>query len=194
MRYKPTRRTLLATLVAAPPVILLSGKSGTPLSALPLPATPACGGSTVEQTAGPYYLPNAPLKQDLAADVRGGEPFILTGFIFDRRCSPMAGVLVEVWHANQQGHYDNAGFVLRGHQYSDEHGRWRFNTIMTQHYAFRTAHYHFRVRRPDGSVLTTQLYLPGHPRNASDPLFDTRLLLDLRSDGTQRLGRFDFVI
>jgi len=57
-----------------------------------------------------------------------------------------------------------------------------------------SAHYHFRVERPDGSLLTTQLYFPDHPRNATDRLYDPRLVLDLGMQGGQRIGRFDFVI
>lgn len=48
--------------------------------------------------------------------------------------------------------------------------------------------------RPDGRMLTTQLYFPDHPRNRSDRLFDPRLVLHMGSDRGLRIGRFDFVV
>jgi protocatechuate 3,4-dioxygenase beta subunit len=144
---------------------------------------------TVRQTAGPFYMPDAPLKRDLASDVEGGPPLTLAGFVLDPRCQPIPGAMVEIWHADENGEYDNDGFRLRGHQLTDAEGRWGFTTIVTQHYAFRTAHYHFNVRRPDGGLLTTQLYFPNHPRNTSDRLFDPRLVLHMSSDrGLLRLA------
>ncbi len=103
----------------------------------------------------------------------------LLGFVLDRNCQPVPGAMVEIWHADNQGRYDNRGHRLWGHQFTDEAGRWRFETIVTQHYAFRTAHYHFRVRPEEGRLLTTQLYLPEHLRNQDDPYFDPRLLLTI---------------
>ncbi|ANG98748.1 hypothetical protein A8A54_19290 [Brucella pseudogrignonensis] len=102
--------------------------------------------------------------------------------------------MVEIWHADSHGDYDNQGHRLRGHQLTDDKGRWGFDTIVTRHYAFRTAHNHFRLRRTDedGHTLTTQLYFPAHPRNLRDPYFDRRLVLDLSHD--KRQARFDFVI
>ncbi|MGU3399863.1 intradiol ring-cleavage dioxygenase [Brucellaceae bacterium D45D] len=193
MQYHPTRRSVLASLLALPPAIALRAQAETPHLAL----TPACGDETAltpSQTAGPFYTPNAPLKQDLSADAPGGRGLILAGFVLDRDCLPRPGALVEIWHADQHGEYDNQGHRLRGHQLTDAQGRWGFSTIETQHYSFRTAHYHFRVARPDGSLLTTQLYFPNHPRNATDHLFDPRLVLDISLHEGQRVGRFDFVV
>lgn len=44
-------------------------------------------------------------------------------------------------------------------------------------YPERTPHLHVKVQRKGGQVLTTQLYLPNHPGNAQDFLFDPRLSL-----------------
>lgn len=101
---------------------------------------------------------------------------------------------MEIWHADEAGHYDNSGFLLRGHQRTDTQGRWAFQTIVTQHYSNRTAHYHFRVQRPGARTLVTQLYFPDHPRNAGDGIFDPRLLMRMGRNATTEMGRFDFVI
>jgi len=160
-----------------------------------LTPTPACDGDpeqTLAQTAGPYYRPNAPLRQNLLGDGGGRKPITLAGYVFDTACRPIPDAMVEIWHADENGEYDNQGFRLRAHQFTDAEGRWGFQTVVTEHYSFRTAHYHFRVQRPGGDILTTQLYFPGHPLNDGDPLFDARLLLDMQDAGT--LGRFDFVL
>lgn len=191
----PTRRSVLATLLALPSFPALADKHRSlPLAGL-LDPTPACGEDpTPEQTAGPFYTPDVPLKYDLSNDTDEGQPMTLLGFVLDRNCRPLPGALVEIWHADSHGTYDNQGHRLRGHQLTDDRGRWGFETIVTQHYAFRTAHYHFRVRREDGSILTTQLYFPDHPRNASDPYFDPRLLLTISQRAGRGIGRYDFVV
>ena len=61
-------------------------------------------------------------------------------------------------------------------------------------YTGRTRHYHVKVQAAKGPVLTTQLYFPGEPGNARDPLFQRSLLMVVSRDGSERIARFDFVI
>lgn len=193
---KPTRRSILKSLLAAPPVIVFTGSS-THLWAQvsELPPTPACeSGSepTPRQTEGPFFRPNSPQRSDLTADAGSRQRFSLRGFVLDTRCRAIPEAMVEIWHADERGEYDNSGYRWRAHQFTDEAGRWGFDTILTQHYSFRTAHYHFRVQRPGGAVLTTQLYFPDHPRNSRDRLFDPGLAMALSDD--RSTGRFDFIL
>jgi hypothetical protein len=58
-------------------------------------------------------------------------------------------------------------------------------------YPGRTRHIHVKVQAPDRPVLTTQLYFPGEPANASDGIFREELLLDMCGD---RQGSFTFVL
>jgi protocatechuate 3,4-dioxygenase beta subunit len=193
---QPTRRSVLAALLLAPPTMLsMMGSPVAQVLGAALPPTPECDSDpaeTLAQTAGPYYRPSAPLRQNLLGDGGGRQPITLAGYVVDTRCQPIPGAMVEIWHADENGEYDNEGFRLRAHQFADDQGRWGFQTVVTEHYSFRTAHYHFRVHRPSGAVLTTQLYFPDHPLNEGDPLFDPRLLLDMQQGGT--VGRFDFVL
>jgi protocatechuate 3,4-dioxygenase beta subunit len=46
------------------------------------------------------------------------------------------------------------------------------------------------VQAPGGRLLTTQLYLDGHPLNARDFLYDARLVML----GRESVLRFDFVL
>jgi protocatechuate 3,4-dioxygenase beta subunit len=50
------------------------------------------------------------------------------------------------------------------------------------------------VQPNGGRALITQLYFPGHPRNAGDGIFDSRLLMSVTQAGSARTGRFDFVL
>ena len=192
----PTRRTVLTSLLAAPPAIVFTGASTHAWAQVTeLAPTPACESgseSTPRQTEGPYFRPNSPHRRDLTVDAGSPQRFSLRGFVLDTRCRPIPNAMIEIWHADEAGEYDNRGYRWRAHQFTDEAGRWGFDTILTQHYSFRTAHYHFRVQRPGREVLTTQLYFPDHPRNSRDRLFDPRLVMTLSSDRSS--GRFDFIL
>ncbi|MEZ5865548.1 MAG: intradiol ring-cleavage dioxygenase [Geminicoccaceae bacterium] len=189
------RRTVLSALFAAPALPLASGVARA--RDVKLAPTSACADGdepTVAQTEGPYFTPNAPLRNDLAGDAPGGEPILIGGLVLDRQCVPVPAALLEIWHADEAGQYDNQGFRLRGHGFADEQGVWWFRTIVPGLYPGRTRHYHFKVQRPGGRVLTTQLYFPGEPGNARDGIFDPSLLMAAGDGPEGRLGRFDFVL
>ena len=111
-----------------------------------------------------------------------------------RACRPLAGTLLDFWQADTNGEYDNVGFRLRGHQFSDADGRYRLETITPAQYQTRTPHIHVKVQAPNRPVLTTQLYFPDHPRNAEDFIFQPELVMALSGAGAGQTGRFDFVL
>jgi protocatechuate 3,4-dioxygenase beta subunit len=39
--------------------------------------------------------------------------------VLTRACRPVAGALGDLWHADAAGVYDNKGFRLRGHVFTD---------------------------------------------------------------------------
>jgi protocatechuate 3,4-dioxygenase beta subunit len=162
-----------------------------------LPATPQCADDddpTPAQTEGPYFTPNSPERANLLEDGMQGERLALAGFVLDRSCRPVAGALLDLWHCDAAGVYDNDGYRLRGHQFSDAQGRFVFETIVPGRYPSRTRHYHIKVQAPGQTVLTTQLYFPGEPGNERDRIFEDALLLDLKQDGATKIGRYDFVL
>ena len=69
----------------------------------------------------------------------------------------VARALLDVWHADDRGGYDTAGFRLRGHQFTDGSGRFELETIVPGLYPGRTRHIHVKVQAPNGPILTTQL-------------------------------------
>jgi protocatechuate 3,4-dioxygenase beta subunit len=156
--------------------------------------TPACDDGddpTPEQTEGPFFTPNSPERTSLREDGFGGTPLVLTGTVLATVCTPLSGALLDFWHADDAGEYDNEGYRLRGHQFTDANGAYRLETIVPGLYTGRTRHIHVKAQRRGGSVLTTQLYFPDEPGNESDGIFDPALLVTIPKSGD---ARFDFVL
>ena len=163
----------------------------------PLPPTPQCRDDddlTPAQTEGPYFTPNSPERTNLLEDGMPGERIALAGFVLDRGCRPVDRALLDLWHCDSTGEYDNQGYRLRGHQFSDAQGRFVFETIVPGVYPGRTRHYHIKVQAPGRSILTTQLYFPGEPGNEDDRIFNAALLLDIPLDRGPNIARYDFVL
>src|ERR1700726_2378894 len=190
----PTRRAVLAGGVFAG-WSLLSIDAG--LAEAPLPPTPECRDSdevTLRQTEGPYFKPSSPERAELVEVGMAGQPIELVGFVLSRACKPLPGALLDFWQADDKGQYDNSGFRLRGHQFSDAEGRYRLRSIVPGAYVGRTRHIHVKVQPSGGRLLTTQLYFPGEPKNRSDGLFRRELLLRMTKNAGLLAGRFDFVL
>lgn len=145
---------------------------------------------TPRQTEGPFFKPSSPERMSLL-DSGMAPGLVVTGRVLGKDCKPVAGALLDFWHADPQGEYDNAGFRFRGHQFSDAEGRYRLETIVPAQYPGRTRHIHVKVQARGGPVLTTQLYFPNEPSNARDALFRPELVVRR----TEKLGltSFDFV-
>ena len=160
------------------------------------PATPpACTPGTLAQTEGPYYTPSTPRRANLREADSRGEPLVLRGLVLTPDCRPLSGAAIDLWHCDERGRYDNEGFRYRGHQFADEAGAFRFETIRPGRYPGRTPHFHVKVRGAATARLTTQLYFPDLPRdNAGDPIYRDELLLRLRREGDMWRARFDFVL
>lgn len=123
-----------------------------------------------------------------------GMPLTLTGYVLTADCQPVPGALLDFWQANAQGQYDNAGYTLRGHQFTDASGRYRLATIVPGLYPGRTEHIHVKVQAPNGPTLTTQLYFPGVADNQSDPIYDAALLIQVQVSNSRMEAAFDFII
>jgi protocatechuate 3,4-dioxygenase beta subunit len=153
-----------------------------------------CGVVTPRQTEGPFFTPNSPLRASLVEAGSKAPRFLVTGRVLTRECKPVANALVDFWHADEEGAYDNRGYRYRGHQFTDSEGRYRFETIVPALYPGRARHYHVKVQAPNRPILTTQLYFPGDPQNELDGLFRRDLLMRVATAGEGMTGRFDFIL
>jgi catechol 1,2-dioxygenase len=149
---------------------------------------------------GPLYVPGAPLSQ---AEVRvdedpvRGDVLVMEGRVLDTDGKPVAGAMVDVWHANEKGRYshfdpDQEAFHLRRKIATDAAGHYRFRSYIPPGYAIppesptselfsalgrhgnRPAHIHFLVAGPGMRTLTTQVNIPGDTFLEDDFAFATR--------------------
>jgi protocatechuate 3,4-dioxygenase beta subunit len=120
-----------------------------------------------------------------------GERIILEGRVRDGDGRPLRGTLLELWQANSAGRYTHErdqhdapldpNFRGAGHAITDDDGRFRFLTIKpgaypwrNTHNAWRPAHIHFSVFGAGfASRLITQMYFPGDPLLALDPVYNS---------------------
>ena len=138
---------------------------------------------------GPYFQPRAPSRGSkdaphdanlLGAGVRG-RVLQLRRVVRDTSCTPVAGALLEAWHADDAGADDDEEFRFRGRLHSAEDGRYALRTIVPGHYnvgdGFRPSHLHIKLHVPHRPTLTTQLYFPGDPYNDGDPFVGRSLIM-----------------
>ena len=183
---------------------------------------------TITEATGPSFSPrHFPALTDLTL-VDGkpaqGERIIVRGRITDEDDRPVPHTMVEIWQANAAGRYNHPGdqhdapldphFKGDGRVFTDEDGWYQFTTIKPGAYpwrnhknAWRPNHIHFSYFGPGFATrLITQMYFPGDPLLAIDPIFHSvpdaaarnRLISSFDLDITQpewALGyRFDVVL
>jgi protocatechuate 3,4-dioxygenase beta subunit len=177
------RRRLLVAAAALP---FASGRA--------LAQTPSCGKPTAPQTAGPFFKPRSPETKNLRVSGAKGPLLVVSGLVLSPDCKPVANALLDFWHADESGDYDNDGFRYRGHQFADAQGRWRLETIVPAQYPGRTRHIHVNVQPPGGRLLTTQLYFPGEAGNARDGLYRPELTVMIKTTQPTVEAEYRFVV
>ena len=136
---------------------------------------------TPRDQLGPFYTRNAPEQTLLCTSGSGGkEPLTVSGRVLGSDCKPLAGALVEVWHADANGDYshftrgkpDDPACLLRAGIKTDAEGRYSYTTIVPSEYPGRPRHIHYRVSHAGHTTLVTQLYF-AKERGAVDALIAT---------------------
>jgi protocatechuate 3,4-dioxygenase beta subunit len=150
-----------------------------------------CGPITPRQTEGPFFKTSTPQRIALSEPGSKAPRLVVAGTVLTRDCKPVKGALLDFWHADENGDYDNRGYRYRGHQFSDAEGRYRLETILPAVYPGRARHIHVKVQAPGGRVLTTQLYFPNDSSNPRDSLFQPELAMKMADP---ERGAFDFVV
>lgn len=117
---------------------------------------------------GPFYTNNPPVMENhqLASANESGTRIIISGRVYNLDCTEyIPNTLIDAWHANNAGDYDNEGYNLRGITTSNSQGFYMFETIKPGKYGngntFRPSHIHFKITPPGFDLLTTQLYFEG---------------------------------
>ncbi len=185
---------------------------------------------SLSEITGPVYGHDSlhPIDADLTRNaVKTAEPIgeriVVTGRVLDEDGRPQPNTLVEIWQANSAGRYIHVSdqhaapldpnFLGGGRCVTDSEGRYRFYTIKPGAYpwanhanAWRPAHIHFSLFGPSlVTRLVTQMYFPGDPLLAYDPIYQgvpaesrelliSRFLLE-HTEPLFALGyEFDFVL
>ena len=125
---------------------------------------------TMNDVEGPYYLPGAPFRNQIANPDEKGERITIKGIVYHKDCrTPVNDALIEIWQTDVQGkyYYKDDEYRLRGQLKSDAYGNYQFSTVRPGRYrllnGFRPAHIHLKVTHPDFKPLITQLYFKGDP-------------------------------
>jgi protocatechuate 3,4-dioxygenase beta subunit len=150
---------------------------------------------TLSEVAGPVFGPDMAKADDGDLTRQHGAPplgerIIVSGRVLDEDGRAVPHTLVEVWQANAAGRYQHPAdqhdapldpnFSGCGHVLTDAEGHYRIVTIRPGAYpwrnhdnAWRPAHIHFSVFGPAFATrLVTQMYFPGDPLLADDPIFN----------------------
>ena len=173
MLYLPSRRLVLGSalgsgLYLSVPVLFAEDLTRTP-----------------KMTEGPFYPTKLPLDtdNDLLIINDGitpglGEITHLTGKVVDLAGKPVNNACVEIWQCDDRGAYLHQGsdngekrdknFQGFGRFVTSSTGEFYFRTIKPVAYPGRTPHIHVKVKRGGKELLTTQLYVAGHPGNDRD--------------------------
>ncbi|HLJ57993.1 MAG TPA: protocatechuate 3,4-dioxygenase [Chthonomonadaceae bacterium] len=143
---------------------------------------------TPAQTEGPFYPDHLPLDTDNdllivndAITAAVGTVTHLSGRILDAKGEPVRNAVVEIWQVDSRGNYLHSkganpqtggmrdpNFQGFGRFLTGSTGEYYFRTIKPVPYPGRTPHIHFAVKRKGRDKYTTQCYIQGEPRNATD--------------------------
>ncbi len=157
-------------------------------------AVPLPGGHTPTELTGPRLHPaRHPALTDLTrtgANPALGERIIVAGRVLDEDGRAVPNTMIEIWQANAAGRYAQGqdqhdapldpNFRGSGRVFSDQDGAYRFTTVKpgaypwpNHHNAWRPNHIHFSVFGAGfAQRLVTQMYFPGDPLLALDPIFN----------------------
>jgi hydroxyquinol 1,2-dioxygenase len=161
---------------------------------------PVPEGATETTVLGPFFVQAAPEKAlgDDISDGVDGEPLIVTGSVSSPDGRPLAGATVDVWHSDDDGHYDVQQLDVIGHLamrarfHTDDNGRFRFWSIKPAAYPipndgpvgqmleaqgrhpWRPAHVHFMISAPGYEKLVTHVFVAGDEYLDSDVVFGVK--------------------
>jgi len=143
---------------------------------------------TPAQTEGPFYPDHLPLDTDNDLIVINdgitpavGDVTYVSGRVLDSKGDPVRGALVEIWQCDANGAYLHSGtgnkekqdkhFQGFGRFMTGSSGEYLFRTIKPVPYPGRTPHIHYKIKKGNKELLTTQCYIKGHPGNERDGIW-----------------------
>jgi protocatechuate 3,4-dioxygenase beta subunit len=140
---------------------------------------------TPRQTEGPFYPDKLPLDTDNdlliindAITPAVGKITHLSGKILDAKGNPVRNAVVEIWQVDSKGAYIHSrssnrkkrdeNFQGFGRFLTGSSGEYYFRTVKPVGYPGRTPHIHFKIKKGQKELLTTQCYVKGEAGNKRD--------------------------
>jgi protocatechuate 3,4-dioxygenase beta subunit len=177
-------------------------------------------GATETTVLGPFYVGEHKVTAhgtDISSNLDGERMFVQSR-VTDLSGKPLAGVPVDVWHADDDGYYDSQkpfygteGPSSRARFITDADGRFFFRTILpcsypiptdgpvgemivqTKRHPMRPAHVHFLVNAPGYEPLITHVFIDGDKYLDTDVVFGVKdeliAKIEKHSDGKMPDGR-----
>jgi len=158
----------------------------------------AYANATEATVLGPFFVEGAPeIEQggDISAGAVG-EPCWVEGSVTDTEGNPIAGALIEVWEADDDGfydvQYDGEHTAARGRLHTADDGSFRFWALTPTPYPIphdgpvgrmlqatgrspmRASHLHFLVSAPGRRTLITHIFVRGDELLDSDAVFGVK--------------------
>ena len=158
---------------------------------------------TTTDILGPFYRPGAPFKTDLVQAGTRGQILHFNGTVFGKDGKALKNALVEIWHCNETGEYDNISdnYIYRSSFKTNGDGKYNFRTIYPVPYAVnatmtRPAHIHMRISANGVQDLVTQVYFKGDKHiaediSAKDKSALNRILDMTKNAKNERVVKFD---
>ena len=157
-------------------------------------------GASESTVLGPFHVadaPELPMGANICLDQKGEDMFI-HGRILDTEGKPIAGAVLDVWQANDEGFYDvqqkgiQPDFNLRGVFRTGADGRYWFRAVKPKFYPipddgtvgkllhalgrhpYRPAHLHYILKADGFETLTTHIFDPDDLYINSDAVFGVK--------------------
>jgi protocatechuate 3,4-dioxygenase beta subunit len=157
-------------------------------------------GASESTVLGPFHVANAP-ELPMGANIcldRKGEQMAIFGRVVDTEGKPIAGAVLDVWQANDEGFYDvqqkgiQPEFNLRGVFRAGPDGRYWFRAVKPRYYPIpadgpvgqllaalgrhpnRPAHFHYILKADGFETLITHIFDPNDPYIDSDAVFGVK--------------------
>ncbi|MBY0358583.1 MAG: hypothetical protein K2W82_11325 [Candidatus Obscuribacterales bacterium] len=179
---------------------LLATEPSGDLKAYPgIDAEAAALAATEKNILGPYYRPGAPYRAKITPPHEPGTVLLVNGIVRAADTGkPLPFAVLDIWQANEQGHYDNENdanpnakpanglYLLRARLVTNEDGYYEYETIHPGAYeyaenAWRPAHIHYMVSAHGYKQLVTQMYFDGDKHNKTDQFIHDSLIMPVAS-------------
>lgn len=156
--------------------------------------------TTQTTVLGPFYVEQAqdfPIGSPISRE-SDGPALLVEGKVEDSRGNPIAGALIETWHADDRGFYDvqrdagKSALDMRARFHTDQEGRFWYRSVVPAAYPipndgpvgamldaqgrhpFRPAHVHFKLSAPGFETIVTHVFIDGDPYLDSDVVFGVK--------------------